>query len=157
MIQMPQFQWLDDDQRTQDWMLEGMAESVEEVFDQVRALEGGLPLLGFLAAHAHSLQTSDDIAYHLNQAPAAVAHASQSLMALGLARQVDVRDLTFFSLMADPERGRLVRELVAWQALWTTRQARIERVINGPALTRGKSPIVEWSHKASPTDTSRLW
>jgi len=154
---MPQFQWLDDDQRTQDWMLEGMVESVQGVFEQVRALDGGLPLLGFLAAHAHSLQTSDDIAYHLNQAPAVVAQDLQSLVALGLARQVDMLDLTFFGMMTDPERGGLVRELVAWQALWTTRQARIERVINGPGPTMGKSPHVEWSHKASPTSTSLLW
>lgn len=127
---MPQFHWLDDDQRTQDWMLEGMAEPIHDVFDQVRALDGGFLLLGFLAAHAHSTQTSDDIAYFLNESPGVVAQNLQSLIALGLAQQVDVLDLTFFSIIADPEQRRRVRALVAWQALWTTRQARIGRVIN---------------------------
>lgn len=154
---MSQFQWLDDDQHTQDRMLEGMAEPIQDLFEHVRALDVGLPLLAFLAAHTRSMETSDDIAYHLSESPGVVAQDLQSLIALGLARQVNVLDLAFFSIIVDPEQGRRISELIAWQALWTTRQARIGRVINRPALTMGKSPNFDSSDKASPTATPRLW
>jgi len=130
---MPQSHWLDDEQLIQDAMFEGVAEHVQELFDQVGALDAGFALLRFLDANANSFKMADDIAYHLKQPQATVEPSLCALVDLGLACRVDAAGMTFFGLTADLGRRQLLRELCAWQDHWYARLARVEDVLVGKA------------------------
>jgi hypothetical protein len=133
---MPQSYWLDDEQFIQDAMFEGVAKHVQELFDQVGALDVGFALLHFLDANANSFKTADDIAYHLKHPQATVEPSLRALVELGLASQVDAAGMAFFGLTADLERRQLLHELCAWQDHWYARLARVERVLRGKARHR---------------------
>jgi len=130
---MPQFQWLDDEQLVQDLMLRDLGQQVRDLFDQVRALDGGFPLLRFLAANANTLMTIEDIAYFLKKQIAEVEPSLFAMVDIGLARYADVVGLAFFGLTSDPARRQRVRELCDWQDRWNTCLARIGDRFNGKA------------------------
>lgn len=141
---MPRFGWLDDEQLIQDRMYSEVPKESRELLEQVKQIEGGLSLLLFLAANSNKLMSIDDIAYHLDRPMPQVGSSLSALVDIDVARWLDVAGHAFFGLTANPDRRVLVNALVAWQALWQDRMARIEQVVNGA------------SQKRPPGDAARL-
>jgi hypothetical protein len=133
---MPRFEWLDDEQLIQDRMYSEVPAATRELLDQVRQIDGGLPLLRFLAANSNKLMSIDDIAYHLDRPLTQVGGSLAALVKIDVARWLDFAGHAFFGLTANVDRRKRVDSLVEWQAQWHQRVARIEQVLNGPPEER---------------------
>ena len=128
--------WLDDEQLIQERMYSEVPKALRALLMQVRDIDGGLPLLQFLAVNSNKLMSIDDIAYHLDRPAAQVGASLSALVELQVARWLDIAGHAFFGLTADVERRRLVNALVEWQTQWQERVARIEHVLNGQPRAR---------------------
>jgi hypothetical protein len=128
---MAKFQWLDDESNLHEMVYGELDTHLRDLFTQVRLLDGGGTLLRFMQAHANTLSTVDDIAYHLAAPAPAVEKSLRTLVKLGLVRHIDAADITLYGITNDPDRRRLVRDLCAWQDRWHTRLTQIERAIEG--------------------------
>jgi hypothetical protein len=133
---MPRFEWLDDEQLIQDRMYSEVPAATRELLDQVRQIDGGLPLLRFLAANSNKLMSIDDIAYHLDRPLTQVGGSLAALVKIDVARWLDFAGHAFFGLTANVDQRSLVNALVDWQAQWQERVARIEQVLEGMPQTQ---------------------
>ncbi len=112
-------------------LLADLDDNARPLFAQVRKLDGGLSLLRLLHSKANTVLTVDDLAYHLNQAAPVVERTLRRLVELGWARQIDLKDCSWFGLTTDPQRRQLVAELVTWQDGWNARLEQMRHTING--------------------------
>jgi len=126
---MATLEWLDDESLTPEILLAELEQNVRALFNQVCAFDGGGALLRFLDAHANTLMTIDDIAYHLTEANATVESGMRAMAQLGLARKIEVQGFRFYGITTDPAQRQLVRELCAGQDRWHARLERIERSV----------------------------
>jgi hypothetical protein len=130
-MEMAQTQWLDDEQFIHERMFDSTESHVRDLFDQLRRLEGGLPILRFLKENANTLLTSEDIAYFVKQSQTEVEHSLNVMTHLGLTRCTDVVGLAFFGLTASHVQRQVVHDLFTWQDRWYARLALIGNAIDG--------------------------
>jgi DNA-binding HxlR family transcriptional regulator len=128
---MNELLWDDAESLSPRLLTANLDENVRALFLQVCSLDGACALLRLLNSTANSVLTADDIAYHLKQAQAVVERNLRKLVELGWVRRLDLPDCTWFGLTTDPQRRKVVRELVAWQDRWFARLERMKHLING--------------------------
>lgn len=128
---MSKFQWLDDEQLIQNRILEDAEKPVHKLFEQLRAVNGDISLLRFLATHPNTQRTIEDIAYFVKRPVTVVSRNLGILVDLGLARCTPAVGIRFFGLTEDPEQQAAVHDLCTLQDIWSARLTRIEDVING--------------------------
>jgi hypothetical protein len=132
-MEMAQTQWLDDEQFIHERMFDNTESHVRDLFDQLRRLEGGLPILRFLKENANTMLTSEDIAYFVKRSQIEVEHCLGVMTHLGLTRRTEVVGLAFFGLTASQEQRQIVHDLFTWQDRWYARLAFIGNAIDGRA------------------------
>ena len=137
---MSTFHWLDDEQLIQNRLLEEADKPVHNLFERLRAVDGDISLLRFLAAHANTQRTIEDIAYIVKRPVRVVRRNLATLVDLGLARCTHAVGLFFFGLTDDPEQQVLVHDLCILQDIWSARLARMQDVIKGHTPSRRSSP-----------------
>ncbi len=146
---MTKFQWLNDESQFEQVVYGELDARLSAVVDQIRLVEGGFALLWFLKSNANTLRTVDDIAFRLRQPTATVEKSLRAMSKLNLVRRVQAGGVTWFGMTLDPDRGRLVRDLCAWQDRWRSRLAKIDQAINGgPDLAPdGRVPVISESKR----------
>ena len=133
---MSKFQWLDDEQLIQERMLEEAEKPVHNLIERLRAVDGDIPLLRFLASHANTQRTIDDIAYFVKRPVSVVRRNLGTLVDLGLARCTHAVGIRFFGLTDDPEQQIVVHDLCVLQDIWSARLTRMEDAIKGQTQKR---------------------
>lgn len=128
---MAKFQWLNDESQFEQVVYGELDARLSDVVAQIRLVEGGFALLRFLKSNANTLRTVDDIAFRLHQPTPAVEKSLRTMSKLNLVRRIQAGGVTWFGMTQDPDRGRLVRDLCAWQDRWRSRLAKIDQAING--------------------------
>ena len=128
---MSKFQWLDDEQLIQERMLEEAETPVHNLFERLRAVDGDISLLRFLASHANTQRTIDDIAFFVKRPVNVVRRNLGTLVDLGLARCTHAVGIRFFGLTEDPEKQAAVHDLCTLQDIWSARLTRMESAITG--------------------------
>ncbi len=128
---MSELRWDDPESFSPRVLTETLDESARALFEQISKMEGALSLLRLLNTKSNSVLTADDIAYYLKQAQAHVERNLRRLVELGWVRHVDLTDCTWFGLTSDPQRRKIVRELLAWQDHWFAQLERIKFAVNG--------------------------
>ncbi len=129
---MPESEF-DDEAKLRDLIMENLDDEERELFIQVHRLSSGCAIMGYLDAHPNEMLTSDDLAFHLQEALRSLDSSVRGLSALGLLRRMDVRDAAFFGLTETQAKRVQVHQLFNWQHGWHTRLARIENLVDGHA------------------------
>lgn len=125
------FQSLDAESPVEKILFDELGTQPRELFYRVRGIDCGCALLRYLNANSYTLNTIDDIAYHLIETSAAVEHGLCALIDLGLAHCIYAGGLVFFGITADPEQRQNICELCDWQDRCHARLLKIDRLVNG--------------------------
>jgi hypothetical protein len=129
-----------DDMLLESVLLSELDEHAKALFAQVSAIECGCAIVKFLQTAGDSFSMTDGIAFRLNRSCAVIESGLNALEKLGVVRRMNLDDLTFWGMAADPEVRQLARDLAAWQTRWSTCLERVAQAISGPmAMEPGRA------------------